>query len=261
MVSFTEKQRQKKTRGLVDGREGDALFWWPFSQYFREDELPSLFQKVSGLDDDRLIAIVTALLVEGRIDRLLGTFLPRYSRLTEATDFTFSMKINLLESLALIPPTITKAAHCLRKIRNEFAHDLDKINLENLPNKIINPLKTLRDEIYRGKEAPHPGERPLKEVFRQVTFFCTVGLDAYVVNVCRLRSEIDKPDFVEHLAGLVEKENQENVEQIMAQGVISEELQGNLLVQRYAKGLTYIKSLPPAEGETYDPESYTYKMK
>ena len=37
---------------------------------------------------------------EDRIDDALGSFLPRYARLAEQTDFTFSMKIALCEALA-----------------------------------------------------------------------------------------------------------------------------------------------------------------
>src|ERR1700687_1436110 len=85
--------------GLFSGKKGETIFSEPLLTFFRHNPLPELFQQTEGLKDDRLLAIVTALIVEDRIDAVLGSFLPRYVRLTEKTEFTFSMKIALVEAL------------------------------------------------------------------------------------------------------------------------------------------------------------------
>src|ERR1043166_9666104 len=90
--------------GFVSGPQGESLFTEPLIRFFRENPLPEFFSKTADLKDDRLLAIVTALIVEDRVDAALQSFLPRYARLTSASDFTFSMKIALMESFAFIPP-------------------------------------------------------------------------------------------------------------------------------------------------------------
>src|ERR1700722_9432227 len=111
--------KDKTNKGLFSGVEGESLFSEPLMILFRENPLPELFRKVQHLQDDRLLAIVTALVVEDRIDAALKSFLPRYARLTEKGDYTFSMKISLMEALGMIPPRLLSAATLLRQIRNE----------------------------------------------------------------------------------------------------------------------------------------------
>jgi hypothetical protein len=62
-------------------------------RFFRHNPLPALFQKTEALDDDRLLAIVTALVLETRVDEAARAIAPRYARLGEADQFTFSLKL------------------------------------------------------------------------------------------------------------------------------------------------------------------------
>ncbi|MEH1844422.1 MAG: DUF4145 domain-containing protein [Nostoc sp.] len=139
-------ENNEEVGGLCDGKFGDSLFRKPFTHLLRKNELPELFKKVEGMNDHRLLAIITALLIETRLDNLLGLFLPRYSKLLNASNFTFSMKINLLEALNFVPPSITTAAHCLRKIRNEFAHDLSKVDFSSIEEPLKRSLRSLCEE-------------------------------------------------------------------------------------------------------------------
>src|SRR5205823_8013232 len=111
------------SRGIVSGPEGDTLFCDPFIALMRPNELPALFQYVEGLNDHRLLALVTALIVEERLDKILRAFCLRYERLTDQSEFTFSLKIRMLEALAFVPQSITEAAHVIRGVRNQFAHN------------------------------------------------------------------------------------------------------------------------------------------
>jgi hypothetical protein len=49
--------------------------------------------------------------------------------------FTFSFKINFLKSYELYNPKVVEYAHLLRKIRNEFAHNLTFTSFEDLPDR------------------------------------------------------------------------------------------------------------------------------
>lgn len=140
-------------KAFFDGEKEESLFEKPIIRIFKKNELPELFKKVDGLDDHRLLTIVTALLVENRIDKLNFAFFPKYKLLYEDTNFTFSLKIKLIESLNVIPPLFCHAANCLRQIRNSFAHDLDFVHFEDLKKdskteKILNKLITYASQAY-----------------------------------------------------------------------------------------------------------------
>lgn len=169
---------------LWSGKEGESLFTKPLLRFFKENPLPELYRKTGSLNDDRLLAIVTALIIEDRIDAALGSFLPKYRKLTENTDFTFSLKIALCEALGQIPPSILNAANTLRKIRNEFAHNLDITSFTGIKESLTRALITQRANVY-GAVADKLREprSSLVEEFRAVAFFCISGLEAYRHNM------------------------------------------------------------------------------
>lgn len=165
------------------GRKDDSLFWTPILELGRANELPQLFQKVALLEDHRIIVIVTALIVENRLDRLLEAFLPRYQSLLDTKEFTFSMKLKLLTALRFVPPLIVSSGDNIRSIRNEFAHNLDIATLEEVKKKYTDRMKVLRAEAYRGNESPFPADATLLQAFRSLSFFCIAGFDAYRDNL------------------------------------------------------------------------------
>ncbi|MEH2314008.1 MAG: hypothetical protein V7K18_21580 [Nostoc sp.] len=115
-------ENNEEVRGLFNGKFGDSLFRKPFYDLLRKNELSELFKKIEGMNDHRLLAIITALLIETPVDNLLGLFLPRYSKLLKASNFTFSMKINLLEALNFVPPSITTSAHFCQSLKSEISN-------------------------------------------------------------------------------------------------------------------------------------------
>src|SRR5262249_27348607 len=109
--ALENNQSDMKTQGLACGPVGDSIFTYPFFGWSEENELPELFKRTAGLNDHRLLALVSVLIVENRLDKILAVVCPRYNCLTELNEFTFSFKIRMLEALALIPKSITEAAH------------------------------------------------------------------------------------------------------------------------------------------------------
>ena len=230
----------ERRRQLFDGRAGDSLFSTPFLQFFRENELSPLFQKVERLDDHRLLAVITALVVENRVDRINAAFLPQYTRLIENSDFVFSTKIALLEALNFVPLYITMSAHCLRRIRNEFAHNLERETLNDLPEKVINSMRPLYGEIYRDFKPKAVQETTLFEMFKLLSFYCIWGLDSYIVNVEALRGEISGAEFLDHLSRRVRSRNWSEYQQIIARPPISVEKHGDTLIKRYEGGVVEV---------------------
>jgi hypothetical protein len=212
-------------------------------RYFRHNPLPELFTKTEGLSDDRLLALVTALIVEGRLDATLSSFLPRYARLTDASDFTFSLKIALLESLAFVPPQVCSAADLLRKVRNEFAHNLDISSFDQLKPKLRSEICNLRASVYGvfGSDERKPKDTFLAE-FKALAFFCIVGLDAYQENLSYLRTHIETPDFVDALLKKAHEENWAELKSVLEAGPTSVEVRDGQRIERYEKGVVRIES-------------------
>jgi hypothetical protein len=222
---------------LFSGKKGESLFSEPLLRFFRENPLPELFKKTESLNDDRLLAIVTALIVEDRIDAALRAFLPKYTKLAERTDFTFSLKIALIEALAQIPPIFTRTATIIRKIRNEFAHNLNIVSFLEVKPALMTDLKNLRATAYGVGAEPLA---TLVEEYRAVAFLCISGLDTYRENMTYLAEHISTPEFIEALYKKCDEENQAEIVAILAEEPISVEMVDGNKIETYSKGLVNI---------------------
>jgi hypothetical protein len=225
---------------LFSEHKDESLFTEPLMRYFRHNPLPDLFGKTADLDDDRLLAIVTALIVEDRIDAFLGSFLPRYARLS-SKDFTFSMKIALAETFAFIPPRLLSAATIFRKIRNEFAHNLELDSFSTLKQSLISDLINLRREVFGifGEDERKPKATFLDE-YKSLAFYCVAGLDAYRENLSYLRAFIERPEFIDGLFRTCAAENEAEMKAVLSKPPISVEIQDGHRIERYEKGVVNI---------------------
>jgi hypothetical protein len=226
---------------LVDGPARESLFAQPALLHFGHNPLPDLFKKTEGLEDDRLLAIVTALVVEDRLDTLLAAFLPRYNRLTDAEDCTFAVKIALLEATAFIPTKIVGGATVIRRIRNEFAHNLAISRFDDMRDSLRNDLRNRRVTFYIdfGPDEARP-KATLREEYSALAFGCIVGLDAYATNLSHLRHRIEDPAFTKALYDAITRENDEAVKLIMSKPPKTVELREGQRIEVYEGGLVHI---------------------
>ncbi len=182
------------------------------------------------MNDHRLLAIVTALLVENRVDKVNSMFLPKYNKLSETSQFTFSMKIRLLESLDFIPPSITQAAHYLRDIRNEFAHNLEKTDFAHLKEGKLHKFLQLSHQVYQYAGEHSDDRDDLLKSYKKLSFFCITGLHSYAGNIKLLRDEISKEEFISVLENISHKrfkDLQEFIERVMHGNPVITEIKDN----------------------------------
>jgi hypothetical protein len=252
VVMSDSEQRQ---RYLLEGRPGESLFCRPILDLPRHNELPELFQKVEGMDDERLLAIVTALIVENRLDHMLPLFLPRYSVFKDVQEFNFAMKIRLLQALDFIPPLIPTAAHCIRAVRNEFAHDLSRTQLSEIKPRILQRLRAAEKSAYMGVTVTGPfkqGGTP-REVFRNVATYCIFGLDHYAANLRILREYISQPGFVDALSAEAHRKSMtwlQQVQQQMQSGTpLRVEQQGDKIIEHFAGGVARVHDAQEGDPE------------
>ena len=114
------------------------------------------------LDDDRLIALIGALIVENAVEAYLSAAMLGYKKeLSGSKDFFFSWKIAVAKSLRFCPTKILTCADVIRQIRNEFAHNLgikDFVELKTVyRKKLDDAFLSIVDETPRK-------ERTMREV-------------------------------------------------------------------------------------------------
>jgi hypothetical protein len=236
-------------KGIACGPEGDTLFSSPFIEFGR-NELPILFQQVEGLHDHRLLALVTALIVEERVDKLLGAFCPRYECLTEQSEFTFSLKIRTLEALSFIPRSITDACHIIRSIRNDFAHNLERTRLSHTDKKIIRRMEALLHRVSNNLANTISSEEGISVNFKNLSFVAIVGVDAYMANLSMLREKISDSTFIHSLQEEVMRQFERKMQASRARGPKLVKKNGEKWEIQYDSFAEIVDVLPPGINPT-----------
>jgi len=205
---------QRSTRPTIQfaGPKADTLFHVPLrtAESFARwnEEVPALFERASRAGDDRSLVLFSALLVEAQLDELLGIWIPRYSKLANRMDLTFSLKLDLLDAMRLIPRLVVRSADCVRDVRNKFAHRLACDHLDQLeaiaPDVCARVKACYVEEHANSVPFPGPPATSLREQFDAVAFTAICGLRCYQTNLHALRKAIDDPEFIEHLVAPIE---------------------------------------------------------
>jgi hypothetical protein len=160
-----------------------------------------IFEPVSALNDDRLLVLVGALVVENTLDELLAAIMPGYKTLRDKKDFTFSMRIEIARALQLIPTRILNCADFIRDLRNDFVHDLSLKGFEDLEQSKI---QSLHDRLS--------GFTPMKlekiaEAFRMLVSYTAIALYGYTIHVSCLNDYMRSAKFGESLKSYVESKH------------------------------------------------------
>ena len=158
--------------------------------------------------DHRALAVVFALAVEGAVDSALEAFSPRFDELRANSNLTFSLKVDFLKSLALIPPHILEAIGPVRKIRNEFGHNLNIHQFEDLPRSFTDSLNCHLERVV-------PDFNKLldtKERLRELTTALVIALLLFRHQITMLREFLGSEQFrlafkEQYPAALPEKPN------------------------------------------------------
>ncbi|MDQ5955092.1 MAG: hypothetical protein QG621_95 [Patescibacteria group bacterium] len=119
-------------------------------------------QKEFANETDRGAVLVTASLLENTLTNLLKKFFtPSCSSEDELIDVpnaplsNFSAKIKICERLGIISPRLGRDLHLIRKIRNEFAHNIHGSSLESGRIKdLLTNLVSTSGIVDNHKEVP-----------------------------------------------------------------------------------------------------------
>jgi hypothetical protein len=174
---FADSGQETKTLELTPEKEKAVL-----NDIYRR--INSQLGRVEDLNDDRLLAIVSALLIENAIENFLQSVFPGFKELNKRSEFTFSMKIQVAKALHYIPFKIFNNADVIRGIRNKFAHNLEFETLSSLGTKTVQGLRD-RASSYHPSIGEH--ENP-SEMFKEFTY-CTASAIYYFTVLSEFLSE------------------------------------------------------------------------
>jgi hypothetical protein len=175
-------------KGLWVGVAGESAFTEPFiDPEHRPNQLPTMLQHIRSTGDERSLVIVSAVVTEAYLDSLLKEIMPGYLSLAKHRDVTFSLKLGMLKAMRLIPSHVVDTADLIRRIRNEFAHNLDCSALNSLSSSLKTAMAHRVRELY-GDQKPY-SDSP-QRMFEALTFFVLAGLAAYLPNFVILREKL-----------------------------------------------------------------------
>jgi hypothetical protein len=155
------------------------------------DEFKQSIAHLAGVEDDRAVILVCALLLENAVESCLTAFAPRFPQMADDRDLTFSLKTNFLKSLCLLPPHVLEAITPIRQIRNEFAHNLEIKDFNSVQERHFLALKTHREKILPNSKALDSRRKLVMEVTQHTLI--AVGL--FRIHIQLLRRFLNTDEF------------------------------------------------------------------
>lgn len=153
--------------------------------------------------DDRLFALVADLLVGNVIDSYLSEIMPTYKKkLANNKEFTLFLRIAVAEQLRLSPARYFRGAYIINRVRNEFAHNLEKKTFEDLKLSTREEIKNVL--IVYANPCPNP-KNTLQENFTSLVNQTISTLIAFSKHVRSLNSYLRDEVFYYNLIAYCQK--------------------------------------------------------
>ena len=188
----------------IQGIHGETIFYHPIVSFISQEmsmslqrEINKTIEYVQGLNDDRLLVLVGALVVENAVDKLIASVFPGYKSLHSQRDFTFSMRIEIVKALKIIPSKILNSAHFVRKLRNDFVHDLSLDSFDKLDTSSIQSMQDRLLEFNSEKIEESP------RAFSRLVLWLTVALHTYTEHTLQLNKFIRDDRFINYLQSFI----------------------------------------------------------
>jgi hypothetical protein len=163
------------------GPEGETLFFRPYpTKIGVNDPMFDLIYKRDENLDDRSLALVSAMISENYIDRILTLLLPKFKLDRQGAAST---KISLLAAFEIIPGHLTTAARLLNQTRNEFAHHLDLTSFSNLDHHKPEITRSMRGLCKTRKITMRHADGEVRGLFEAMFQMATAGVRRYEENV------------------------------------------------------------------------------
>lgn len=212
---------QPKYINTNSGPKQESVFSKPITNYENiktwNQELPKLFNKADENKDDRSLVLVAALMIEHFLDGILYIWIPGFDKLKKEREFSFSFKLNLLAAFKLIPKHIIDYANGVRKIRNEFAHNLEANKFEELEKKYLDSIKSYYLNFHSSEKEK---QESTKIKFKFNAFVAINGIRSYNESIKALKDKIDDEEFIKNIIEEKEKNQKADLKRATEEGLI-----------------------------------------
>jgi len=191
-----------------EGPPGESLFHqfkkWCLtsdSQKKLQETIVNTLKPIAALNDDRLLVLIGNLLVENAIDEFLSAIIPNYRSLRDKKEVTFFIRIELARALKLCPSILFSCSDLIRKIRNDFVHDLSIDSFDKLPSGRSQSMKH-----YLYTFAPHSETYTNDaDIYRTLILYLTMAISLYTKHILWLNTFIRSEEFMPILRNFCEK--------------------------------------------------------
>lgn len=184
----------------IEGSKGYSVFYraiiWcmpPDYEAELQSRIDKMLRHVQGLNNDRLLVLQSALIIENALDEMLAAIMPGYRQLQKKRDFTFSLRIEVAKALRLIPAKILSCADLIRSIRNDFVHNLSIDAFSRLEPLT---LQSMRDKASNLNVQTY---EEYADIFREFAVLTAVSLYVYTEHISRLNDFIRSKDLPPNL--------------------------------------------------------------
>lgn len=182
----------------IEGPPNESVFrrlltWLtPFHEMEKfQRELDEYWAHYRDLTDDRALVVVGALCVEDCVDRMINAFFLSSKTIHDNRDFTFSLKIDVVEACRFIPARVLRHCDLVRKLRNDFAHNLELKTLSDLDPGRLQSV----DQAISSYVQAYDLSVPYAERFKALVGFICVALKMYTSHVESMRAFVDSVGF------------------------------------------------------------------
>jgi len=159
------------------------------------DDIPKRLAYFNKSNDERNSVTYLALFVEQELFRAIKILFPDANK--HLPNLNFSQSINFLRSFRIIPDHILAAAKCVKDIRNEFAHNIEVLKLEDLKAKRQKLLSTLDFfiENYQGDYDYFESDDTQLNRYKTVCMNIIAALRVYEPSIRLVRETLDSDSF------------------------------------------------------------------
>lgn len=106
----------------------------------KEKDFERFRQAIGSEKDPTMLVLRAHLFTENLLERLITFRLPRGDKVIEGASLTYHQKLVVVDALDCIPDPVVSALRNLNKLRNQCAHELDKIITDGDVTRVGSPL-------------------------------------------------------------------------------------------------------------------------
>ena len=155
-------------------------------------EIPKRVAYFNESKDERNGVTYLALFVEQELFRMLKIIFPAAPQYL--SNLNFSGSINYIRAFKIIPDHILEATKCVKDIRNEFAHNIEILKIEDLNEKLLSKLNYFI-ESYEGDYDYVEIDDTFLNRYKTICMNIVAALRIYEPSIKLVRGTLDSGNF------------------------------------------------------------------